>query len=228
VPSPLSSSNSRSRPPESTDLHKTNGEPPSSRTRDEKTKWFLTEIAFDKLLERFSSNRDEAGIQYELARRKVVRFFEWRLVETAEECADETMNRVARRIDEGQNIDKLMAYIFGVARIIFKEVINERKQAPIALDDAPAALSVRTPEVVEPDVRQICFDRCLEKLEAENRDLILDYYEGTGRAKIDNRQKLADKLRIPLNALRIRVHRTKNTLEDCIAECLEHTEARNN
>jgi DNA-directed RNA polymerase specialized sigma24 family protein len=225
VPSPLSSSDFPSEPPDSTDLHKTK---PPNGTRDEKTKWFLTEVAFDKLLERFSLNRDEAGIQYELARRKVVRFFEWRFVETAEECADETMNRVARRIDEGQNIDKLMAYIFGVARVIFKEVIKERKQAPIALDDAPAASFLRAPEVFESDVRQICFDRCLEKLEAENRDLILDYYEGTGRAKIDNRQKLADKLQIPLNALRIRVHRTKKTLEDCIAECLEHTEARNN
>lgn len=150
-----------------------------------------------------------------------MRFFEWRSVGAADEYADETINRVARRIDEGQNIDKLMAYIFGVARIILKEAIKERERAPIALDDAPAGLRQKAPEVIDPDVRQICFDRCLEALGDESRKLILRYYEGQGRLKIDNRQELADKLQIPLNALRIRVHRLKRTLETCIAECLK-------
>jgi DNA-directed RNA polymerase specialized sigma24 family protein len=227
VPSLLSSSDSRSESPDSTDLHKTNSEPLSSGS-GEKTKWFLTAVAFDKLLERFSSNRDEAGIQYELARRKVIRFFEWRLVGTAEEYADETMNRVARRIDEGQNIDRVMAYIFGVARVILKEIIKERERAPIALDDTPDGLCQSAPEVLDPDMRQICFDQCLETLEIESRKLILDYYEGDGRAKIQKRQQLANKFQIPLNALRIRVHRIRKTLENCIADCLEHTEARNN
>lgn len=221
----MSSSDSPSEPSASTDLHKTE---PLNGTRDEKPKWVLTEEAFGKLLDHFSSNRDEAGVQYELAHRKVIRFFEWRLVGNAEDYADETMNRVARRIDEGKNIDNLMPYIFGVARIIFLEIIKERQRAPIALDDAPAGLCQSASQGIDPDMRQICFDRCLEKLEVENRKLILDYYEGTGRAKIDHRQGLADKLQIPLNALRIRVHRTKKTLENCIAECLEHPQARNN
>ena len=194
-PSLLNSSDFPSEPPESPELRKTSDEPPD-RPKEEKTKWCLTTAAFDKLLACFSSNRDEAGIQYELARRKVVRFFEWRSVGAAEDYADETMNRVARRIDEGQNIDKLMAYLFGVARIILKEVIKERERAPIPLDDAPEGLWHRVPNVVDPDVRQICFDRCLEELGTENRNLILGYYEGKGRAKIDNRQDLADKLQI--------------------------------
>ena len=223
MPSQLNYSDSSSEPPDSTLLPKGNGHSPD---RD-KTKWSLTAAAFDKLLCCFSSNRDEAGIQYELARRKVVRFFEWRAVSAAEEYADETINRVARRIDEGQNIDKLMAYIFGVARIILKEAIKERERAPIPLDDAPAGLRQKAPEPVDPDERQVCFDRCLEALGVENRNLILLYYEGQGRMKIDNRQELADKLHIPLNALRIRVHRIKRTLEGCIAECLGRATARN-
>ena len=58
------------------------------------------------------------------------------------------------------------------------------------------------------------------------QNLILRYYEGEGREKIDNRLELAAKLKIPLNALRIRVHRIKRTLEDCIAECLERATAK--
>ena len=156
-----------------------------------------------------------------------MRFFEWRAVGAAEEYADETINRVARRIDEGQNIDKLMAYIFGVARVILKEATKDRERAPIALDDAPEATRQKAPEPVDPDARQICLDQCLDELGVESRDLILSYYEGQGRAKIDNRQILADKLQIPLNALRIRVHRIKRTLENCLAECLQGAAARN-
>jgi DNA-directed RNA polymerase specialized sigma24 family protein len=133
------------------------------------------------------------------------------------------MDRVARRIDEGKKIDKLMAFIFGVAHHVLQEARREEQERPhVNLDDAPPdRLRQKPPEIVDPDVRQICFDRCLEGLGAEGRDLILGYYEGEGRAKIDNRLELARKLRIPLNALRIRVHRLKRALEDCIAECLQ-------
>ena len=223
VPLLLTYSDSSSEPTGSTLLPKGNGHSPDR----EKTRWTLTPAAFDKLLCSFSANRDEAGVQYELARRKVVRFFEWRAVGAAEDYADETINRVARRIDEGQNIDKLMAYIFGVARVILKEAIKERDRAPIALDEAPETKRQTAPEPVDPDVREICLDRCLEELGVESRDLILSYYEGQGRAKIDNRQELADKLHIPLNALRIRVHRIKRILENCLAECLQGAAARN-
>jgi len=208
-----------SEPPDSADPAKTKGKPPE-KAKEEKVKWSLTPEAFNKLLARFSSDREEAGVQYDLARRKVIRFFEWRGVSGAEHHADETMNRVTRRIDEGQNVDKLMAYIFGVARIILKEIDKEPTAVP--LEDAPASMwEEKPPEIVDPDVREICFDRCLEELGVENRNLILAYFEGQGRTKIEHRRKLAAKLGIPLNALRIRVHRIKRTLEKCIADCLK-------
>lgn len=213
-----------SEPPDLTDLDRTKGQP-HEKAKEEKVKWSLTPEAFNKLLARFSSDRDEAGVQYELARRKVIRFFEWRGVAGAEYYADETMNRVTRRIDEGKNVDKLMAFIFGVARIIYLEIDKEPTAVPI--EDASASLCEKPPEIVDPDVREICFDRCLEELGVENRNLILAYFEGQGRTKIEHRRKLADKLGIPLNALRIRVHRIKRTLEKCIADCLEkHHQAK--
>jgi DNA-directed RNA polymerase specialized sigma24 family protein len=223
----LNSSDSPSESPDSTELQNASGAS-TDKTKAQKTKWSLNTVALDKLLDRFSTNRDEAGIQYELARRKVIRYFEWRCVVAAEACADETMDRVARRIDEGQKVDKLMAYIFAVARHIFQEVLREEQERPqIGLDDAPPEwLRQKPPEIVDPDIREICFDRCLEGLGSEGRNLILGYYEGEGRAKIDHRLQLARKLKIPLNALRIRVHRLKRTLEDCIAECLKNGGAK--
>lgn len=228
MPSPLNSSDSQSEPPDSTQLQKASGASPD-KAKEQKTKWSLNEVALNKLLQRFSANRDEAAVQYDLARRKVVRYFEWRSIGAAEGCADETMDRVARKIEEGQKIDKLMSYIFGVAHLVLQEVLKEqRDRSAISLDDAPPAwMQQKPPEVVDPDMRQICFDRCLEELGVESRTLVLGYYEGEGRAKIDHRQELANKLKIPMNALRIRVHRIKRTLEDCIAECLQSAAARN-
>lgn len=224
----MNSSESPSEPPDPTQPQKVSGASPDKPNK-QKPKWSLNEAAFNKLLECFSPNRDEASVQYDLARQKVVRYFECRSIGAAEGCADETIDRVTRRIDEGEKIDNLMAYIFGVARRVLREVLKEQRDRPIiSLDDArPEWMQQKPPEVVDPDMRQICFDRCLEELGVDSRNLVLGYYEGKGRAKIDHRQELANKLKIPLNALRIRVHRIKRTLEDCIAECLKSAAARN-
>lgn len=193
----------------------------SESTASHKTKWSLTQVAFEKLLNSFSSDRDEAGAQYEIIRRKLVRFFEWRAIESADDHADETINRVARRIDEGQTIDNLKSYFYGVARMVFMEALKERERAPVPLDDAPPSLGLKAPEYVEPEARVLCLDRCLESLSTDNRRLIIDYYQEERRAKIELRQELADKLQIPLNALRIRAHRIRLSLEKCITNCLQ-------
>src|SRR5215204_4296031 len=113
VPSLLNSSDSPSEPPASTEPDKKRGASPD-KTKESKKKWTLNQDAFDQLLNCFSSDRDKAAVQYDLAYRKVVRYFEWRSIVRAEACADETMDRVARRITECKQIDKPMAYIFGV------------------------------------------------------------------------------------------------------------------
>jgi len=151
-----------------------------------------------------------------------VRFFEWRSVASADEHADETINRVARRIDEGQSIENLKSYFYGVARMVFMEALKDRERAPVGLDDAPPkSLRQKAPEEIEPEARIVCFDRCLDSLPPDNRRLIVDYYQEERRAKIELRQELADRLQIPLNALRIRAHRIRMSLEKCITNCLQ-------
>ena len=131
---------------------------------------------------------------------------------------------MARRIDEGQQIDNLLSYFYGVARMVFKESLKDRDRAPIPIDEAPQSLRQKAPEAIEPDQRLLCFDRCLETLTPESRLLILEYYEGERRTKIVHRQELADRLHIPLNALRIRVHRIRGNLEECIERCLQQVQ----
>lgn len=192
-----------------------------SESATTKKNWSLTQQAFDKLLGLFSPDRDTAGIQYEMMRRKLVKFFEWRDVESADEQADETINRVARRVEEGQKIEDVKGYFYGVARMVFMEILRERERAPIPLDDAPQSLRQKAAEEVQPEARVLCLDKCLESLAVDNRTLIIAYYQEERRIKIELRQELADRLKIPMNALRIRAHRIRVGLEKCIINCLQ-------
>lgn len=183
-------------------------------------KWVLTTEALDKLLDQFSANREEAGRQYEVIRVKLVRYFEWRTCPLPEDLADETINRVARRIDEGENISNLPAYFSSVARLVFMESLRDRERTSVPLDEVPE-ISFEPPVVDnERDARLSCLDHCLDKLPVESRTLILKYYHKERRAKIDRRKQLADGLGIPLNALRIRAHRIRTVLEKCVRDCL--------
>lgn len=203
----------------STDSH--TSEVDSDTSARSKTKWVLTHDALEKLLNSFSPDRDEAAAQYEAMRRKLVRFFEWRGIDAADEHADETINRVARRIDEGQSIDNLRSYFYGVARMVYLEALRDREHAPIALDDAIHDLREEITQEMEQDPRVVCLDRCLESLPPQNRYLIVNFYEEEKRAKIELRQDLADRLQISINALRIRAHRIRVSLEECISTCLQ-------
>src|SRR4029434_1975050 len=69
-------------------------------------KWILTPEAFDSLLAAFDPNRESAAQKYLEIRGNLVRFFEWRGCPFPEDHADETFNRVARKIADGEQIQK--------------------------------------------------------------------------------------------------------------------------
>ena len=66
-----------------------------------------------------------------------------------------------------------------------------------------------------------CLEACVQRLTPGDRELILQYYQGEGQAKIDHRKDLARQLGIPLNALRIKVHRIRATLQQWVRDCSE-------
>src|SRR5437879_4928244 len=78
------------------------------------------------------------------------------------------------------------------------------------------------PSVIEEKEREYeCLDSCLERLSPGQRELVLQYYQKDKRAKIEGRQRLAEQLGIAVNALRIRAHRIRSLLQQCLNECLE-------
>ncbi len=183
-------------------------------------KWALTQEAFDKLLTYLGPDRESAGEKYLEVRSNLIRFFEWRGCSFPEDHADETINRVAKRASEGEEIRNPTSYFLGAARMLLLEIHKEREKERQALCElANAEATSYEFEEVEPRVQ--CLERCLEKLPAENRALILQYYRGEKGEKIENRKRLTDRFKVPINTLRMRVLRLREKLLVCVENCLK-------
>lgn len=185
-----------------------------------KTGWILTAEAFAKLLACLDPDSEKAGGKYEAIRQTLVKFFDWRGAYFPEDCADETLNRVTRKIDEGETIQDVATYCYGVARLVFLETLKSPDSKRTDFEELPP-LAAAEPVVEDSDARQECFNRCLRELSAESQQVLLQYYQDEKRSKINNRLSLAERLGIPLNALRNRVQRLRDKLEQCIHRCLQ-------
>lgn len=146
-----------------------------------------------------------------------MRFYRWRGAVTPEELADQTLNRVARRIGEGAPVDDARVFALGVARMILLEEAKARVRDQRLIDEWRREID-SPPE--PDDERMACLEKCLDALPAESRELILAYYTGERGSKIDNRRILADRLGTTLPSLRIRVHRLRERLEQCVSACV--------
>ena len=185
-----------------------------------KKEWVLTQEAFDRLLATLDKDREQAGQIYERLRLKLSKYFEWRGVPAADNEVDETINRVARRIEEGVEVYNVRAYFYGVARMVLAESLRTRERQPEPLDEATASETLVADDERDVSGRRSCLERCLQHLPEGNRDLILEYFRDEKAKKIERRKRIASRLGIPLNALRIRVHRIRATLEHCVHECV--------
>lgn len=182
-------------------------------------KWKLTQDAFDKLLLALGDDREQAAEKYLEIRSNLVRFFEWRGCAFPEDHADETLNRVAKKIDEGEEIQNPAGYAMGVARLLFMEIIKGRQREQSALNELGTASEAYT-ESDDGEDRLTCLRSCLENLPPDNRELIIQYYQGEKSGKINSRKQLTERLGIPVNTLRMRALRLRERLQACVEECL--------
>jgi len=173
----------------------------------------LTKELFDALLAWLDPDREAAARKYEIIRTRLIKIFVCRGCLDPEDLADQTIDRVARRLDdikEGFTGDPAR-YFYGVANKVHLEYLR-RKPAP------PPPPPANDPAEVEREYD--CLDRCMQKLTPDNRELVLQYYQEDKQAKIDHRKELASQLGIALNALRIRACRIRASLLECVQKCV--------
>lgn len=192
-----------------------------------KSEWELTGEAFERLLRLLDADRERAGAKYELVRRKLIAFFEARGGESPADHADETINRAARKIAEGEQIEDINKYLYGVARLLLLELGRAREKSPLPLDSFTPPVARPADERDEEEHRRAererrfeCFERCLRKLTPESRAFILAYYKEEKGEKVRGRKRQAGGMGVSLNALRLRASRVRSTLGRCVSECI--------
>jgi len=103
----------------------------------------LSQSAFDRLLAQLDPDAQRAGEKYQTVQRSLAKFFECRGCATPFELADETLNRVARRLEEGETIyaGEFASYAYGVARNVLREHARgpEPRSRPLDSLRIPAA-----------------------------------------------------------------------------------------
>jgi DNA-directed RNA polymerase specialized sigma24 family protein len=192
---------------------------PLMRTAHDTQERQIASAGFARLLARLGGDPDGAA-EYERLRLTLERFFDWNGASTPDECADEVLDRLARKLEADVVIENIRAFALGVARLVLLEW--RRRPVSLSLDDRPEAAAVSASPAQESDADAAlrnCFDRCLAGLPAESRTVVLEYYVAERRAKIDNRRRLARMFGISESALRNRVQRVRDRLERCVHRC---------
>jgi RNA polymerase sigma factor (sigma-70 family) len=180
--------------------------------------------SFEEILAWLNPDREIAGTMYVQLRHDLAKSFAFRGCSDPEGLTDEVFDRVAKKVHEVQP-----TYV-GDPRLYFRAVANNLVKED--LKRARIQVNLQEPELPEPTVSgseeddaediEECLRSCLQKLSAENRKLIVDYYAKEKQAKIDHRSELAQQLGISVETLRVKVYRLRVSLQGCIERCLKN------
>jgi DNA-directed RNA polymerase specialized sigma24 family protein len=199
--------------------------------------WALNEKAFDKFLNWLDEGMNSDGQRYLEVRRRLELYFDRKNCVAPAELADETLNRVAKKLEENGEITDVapLQYCYIVAKFVFLEALRADKRSPFYrpltatntsnLSGQSATLSDAGTGSDNKEKVADCLQSCLENLSAADRELIVEYYRGQQRTKIERRAALAARLGLSANALSIRAYRVRQRLEVCIQSSLKKGEA---
>jgi RNA polymerase sigma factor (sigma-70 family) len=204
----------------------------SEKTVERRGEWTLNQDALRRLLNWLDGGANSDGHGYLEMRRRLRDYFGRKNCRTADDLADETLTRVARRLEEeGITRDETPArYCYIVARFVFLEHLREAKAHPMVTETSgdvgpqPSTPSVAdaadAAESADAQEKLLAYlQKCLQELDPLNHRIITRYYIGSERVKIDNRRELAESLGLSANALTVRACRIRARLEACVRRC---------
>lgn len=189
-----------------------------------KKNWLITSESFARLLEWIDEGVDSKGQKYLELRQKLVAYFDRKNCLATDELADETLNRVARRLEEEGKIETEAPakFCYITARFVFLESLRDKGNKIVPIDEIKAGKITANDESEEEKLKEkmlACLEKCVDELGETDREMIVKYYYGAERIKIENRRSLAERLGISSNALTIRASRIRDKLEKCVRNC---------
>jgi DNA-directed RNA polymerase specialized sigma24 family protein len=164
---------------------------------------------------------EKAGEEYLRIWNRLLLFF--RDQSEPQELADEVMDRMIRKAAEEVEIAwRVQPYALAIARYVRLEHL---KKAPVVTPyDVIQFARLKQEDASERETRLQALEECLEELPRSERTLILNYYAADKQERIEQRRQMAAELGIPLNALRVRVHRIHHVLKRAIERKLSAKE----
>ena len=174
---------------------------------------------FDALLLRLR-DADGAGLAYEALRRRLIQFYRLHVPAEADDLADITLDRLARKIQDGTEVVSVPRYALGIARMVLHEVRSRSARRRVAEADPTLLADAHDEDDVEAaDANETVLNAlstCLDVAGVSGRAFILAYYGADGAERISVRRRLAAEQRVSLNALRNRALRLREALERCV------------
>lgn len=188
---------------------------------------------FEKLLQRLDPDPQQAASKFLKLRTKLIDFVDWQGGVSAADLADDTLARVARRLEEGIQTGDISKYALGVARFVLKEHRRSFERGSVSLESlGPSQHPVADPfleqeqsaQAAREDVLLECLRECLGNLPEDEKYLLMGYYQYDGRPNIDMRKRLAEEFGLSQNGLRLKAHRLRRKLQSLFEKCLSSGE----
>lgn len=181
--------------------------------------------SFQALLRWLGPDDHNSGLAYEQVRQRLIRLFTCRGCSVPEELTDDTIDRVINNLEKLQfryQGDPAL-YFFGVARNVYFEWLRRERRYVMESVEEKTVDEYResTARSIQVERQHACLEKCLQKLPAEKRTLLLQYYRYESGGKIDQRKVLAEESGLGLNAMRIQIYRLRGWVSECINKCLE-------
>ena len=185
-----------------------------------------TPVEFRRFLSWLDDGVESHGERYVEMRRRLVSYFGRKRCLSPDDLADQTLTRVAHKLEEqGSITDSPPArYCYIAARFVFLEYVRGADHRQTSLDEGRGVADLMATQAALPgEADRVAdealldgLDLCLQQLNAYDRALILEYYAGDERERIERRRALAGRLNLTLNALSIRACRIRDALEGCL------------
>jgi DNA-directed RNA polymerase specialized sigma24 family protein len=157
-----------------------------------------------------------AGLEYTGLHRVQAAFFSARGCGVDSDClADETLDRLARQIDEGIRVRNFVAYSRGIAHHIYADYCEGQEDFRETVREIEYLTDRGLQESEErPDLRRRCRKTCLRSLPEEKLKLMIDYFL-SGKS----REEIAKERGWTIGNLYVRIYHIRRRLEKCVKEC---------
>lgn len=156
-----------------------------------------------------------AGLDYKTIHRVVTLLFVSRECGADSEwLADVTLERVAKKIHNGEEVRSFVAYSKKFAELIWLEYCRDREKLREAMRDWARQVPKYYEFEERTDLRRKCQETCLNRMQKDERQLLGKYY-----LQPADRQVLAKELGLEIATLRTIIHRIKLRLRKCVEVC---------